>query len=251
VTTTATLSGPRGAPAILVGYPWTPGNARYMASAGGLSLPALLDNIDGLIATLSERYRVIAFESPPGIEHGRGYPADLTGTRVTADYLRAADAAAVERFAVLGYSWGACAAIELASHSPRCSAIAVGGWPPLNPPIPQLRATLRADAADPRRSTHDQEMLRMYSAYYDSVATEPAAPALPIPRLLFYGQDDREPMSSGTPSVAELVEASRPDLEGEGWVVDTVPGRDHLSCICAAVVGPMVRAFLSRHEENL
>jgi pimeloyl-ACP methyl ester carboxylesterase len=249
--TSPTLTGPRGAPAILVGYPWTPGNARYMASAGGLSLPALLDNIDALIGILSERYRVIAFESPPGIEHGRGYPADLTVTRVTEDYLGAADAAAAERFAVLGYSWSACAAIELATHSPRCSAVVVGGWPPLNPPIGQLRATLQADSADPRRSTHDQQMLRMYAAYYDSLATDPAAATRSIPRQLFYGEDDREPMSRGTSSIAHLIEASMPDLEREGWVVDTVPGRGHLSCICSGVVGPIARAFLGRHEEDL
>jgi pimeloyl-ACP methyl ester carboxylesterase len=249
--TTPTVTGPRGAPAILVGYPWTPGNARYMASAGGLSLRALLDNIDALIGLLAERYRVIAFESPPGIEHGRGYPADLTVTRVTEDYLVAADAAAAERFAVLGYSWSGCAAIEVAAQTPRCSAVVVGGWPPLNPPIEQLRATLRADSTDPLRSAHDQEMLRMYSAYYDSVATEPAAATRSIPRQLFYGQDDREPMSSGTSSITELIEASLPDLERDGWVVDAIPGRDHLGCICAAVVGPLATAFLGRHEEDL
>ena len=91
----------------------------------------------------------------------------------------------------------------------------------------------------------------MYAAYYDSVATEPAAATRSIPRQLFYGQDDREPMSSGTSSIAELIEASLPDLERNGWVVDAVPGRGHLSCMCAEVVGPIARAFLRRHEEDL
>ena len=84
-----------------------------------------------LIAGLSDRFRVIAFDYE-GHLLSTPQPDSLTPANAVADLLTIAEAAGTERFAYYGYSWLALLGLQLASRTDRLTALVMGGFPPLN-----------------------------------------------------------------------------------------------------------------------
>lgn len=219
---------------LLVSYPWTRGNARLMEREGGIPLATSVANIDRLLAHLSRAFRVAHVEYPPGIADGTGYPARLEVQRVVRDYLSAADGAGAAEFGILGYSWSAGTAIETAARSERCRFLYVGGWPPIDAPIAALRAELQRECGRSDVSAERAALNRMYASYYGSLDAPSIAPS--IPKVMFYGSEDRESIAGGGESVVEIARRTSADLAAAGWCVRAVPGRDHMSCLDADAV---------------
>lgn len=219
---------------LIVSYPWTTGNARFMHSAGGIPLAESLANVERLLARLRLHFRVVELEYPPGIARGAGYPACLDVGRVVGDYLAAADAAGAPEFGILGYSWSGGTAIEVAARSARCRFLYVGGWPPIDAPIAALRADLSLRLGRVDASAERAALDAMYHSYYDSLETQSNTPD--IPKLVFYGSADTAPIAEGAESVRDIVHRTAGRLTGEGWKLRAVAGRDHMGCLAADAV---------------
>ncbi len=237
------VQGPADAPGILVSYPWTPGNARYMSEVAPLDPGRLRANVDQLLASLAAHTRVAVFDYPRGIGETTGpHPDDLTVGTVVNDYLAVADAAGLSDFILLGYSWSASAAIQVANRTSRCSALVIGGWPPLDSPHRELRdacLTLAEDRRDLRSG-----LAGMYARYYQSLLEEPTGPLSTV-GVLFYGTGDSEPMAGASGSAQSLIRRNLNQLADQGWRVIEIPARDHLSCTAADVVSPIVLSVVS------
>jgi pimeloyl-ACP methyl ester carboxylesterase len=240
------VHGPARAPGILVCYPWTPGNARYMSEVARLDLGRLSANVDQLLANLAAHARVAVFDYPRGIgETTWPQPDDLTVVTMVNDYLAVADAAGLTDFILLGYSWSASAAIEVAHRTSRCSALVVGGWPPLDSPHRELRdvcLALAEDRRDPR-----SRLAGMYARYYQSLLDDHPAGrrSTAVPRVLFYGTGDTEPMAGESGSALSLIRRNTNQLADQGWRIIEVPERDHLGCTAADIVSPIVLSVVS------
>lgn len=95
---------------------------------------------------LSERFRVVAFDYQ-GHVLAAPKPGSLTPDNVVKDVLAVADAVGAERFAWYGYSWLAVIGLQLAIRTDRLTALAMGGYPPLNGPyLGMLRVTEASNA---------------------------------------------------------------------------------------------------------
>ncbi|HET9894431.1 MAG TPA: alpha/beta fold hydrolase [Streptosporangiaceae bacterium] len=238
------VHGQPDAPGVLVSYPWTPGNARYMSKVAPLDLRQLASDADELVITLAAHARVAIFDYPRGIGDTTGpRPGDLTVATVVDDYLAVADAAGLTEFILLGYSWSASAAIHVASRTTRCKALVIGGWPPLDSPHRELRdacLALACDRQDPRSG-----LAGMYARYYQSLLDEHPAGPLRTTGVLFYGTGDNEPMAGASASALTLIRRNTNLLAEQGWHLIEVPGRDHLGCATAGIVSPIVLTVLS------
>ena len=135
------LHGPEDGPAMLIGYPWNDGMATVMSAMAAMAdqRDEMIAQNRQLIAGFAERYRVVHMDYPRGLPPtDPPRPGDLRAETVASDYLAIADAAGVDRFFALGYSWSANAALQVASRTDRCAGIGVGGWPPLSAPYAAL-----------------------------------------------------------------------------------------------------------------
>ncbi|MGW6005765.1 alpha/beta hydrolase [Oerskovia enterophila] len=99
-----------------------------------------------LIDALSPTFRVVAADYEG---HRMAHPAagTLTPENVTADLLAIADAAGADSFAYYGYSWLALSGLQLALRTDRLTALAMGGFPPLDGPYAGMLAVTRATHA--------------------------------------------------------------------------------------------------------
>ena len=95
------LLGPKNAPVILVGYPWTRGWVDIMEDMGaGRAGEGVSQQI---IEMLTPKYRVLYVDYPRGTGASTGpLPGDLTPDTVAQDYVAVADAAGVDRFVAQG-----------------------------------------------------------------------------------------------------------------------------------------------------
>ena len=226
-----------------------------------------------LIAGLADRYRVIAADYE-GHRMANPAPGTLTPDALAADALAIADAGGAGRFAWYGYSWLALTGLQVALRTDRLSALAMGGFPPIDGPYgPMLAVTRAAHAAsvaagaapadetpvaEPTPGDWDTVAVRTTEAQTGQFVTMYEALAdfddrsvlgrLDIPRLAFAGAADRieyAPIWGDT--VVDLVGplvAQRATLERAGWAVQVVPGLDHLGAMAAAVVVPLLGAWL-------
>src|SRR5947209_18091564 len=90
-----------------------------------------------LIKGLSDAFRIVAFDYE-GECLRRPKPDTLTPANVANDLLAVADAAEAEQFAYYGYSWLAMVGLQLAIRTDRLSALAMGGFSPLNGPYEEM-----------------------------------------------------------------------------------------------------------------
>src|SRR6266849_5062837 len=90
-----------------------------------------------LVRGLSDAFRVAAFDYE-GHVLSTPKPDTLTPANVAYDLLAVADAVGADRFAYYGYSWLAVIGLQLAIRTDRLSALAIGGFPPLDGPYAQM-----------------------------------------------------------------------------------------------------------------
>src|SRR6185437_5414305 len=140
---------------------------------------------------LGQEFFLILADYPRGIgrtqrAQGRSY----TPEAAVEEYECMATAAGVERFAWLGYSFGGAMGIQLACRSRRLSALAIGGFPPLNAPYRELLELARRIAdTPPALPAHvGTGVLRSAVGFYQSLLSWPERAAvgrLRLPRLVF------------------------------------------------------------------
>lgn len=222
-----------------------------------------------LVNGLADAYKVVAADYEG---HRMKHPATetLTLDNLVADLLAIADAAGVEKFAYYGYSWLALSGLQLAVRTHRLSALAMGGFPPVDGPYAEMLAVTRAahaKAMEPQPPKSDapvepgdweaagisvesgvvKQFVTMYEALqdFDDLTT---ARTLTLPRLVFAGSEDNITYGAGwgdtTVRIAEPLIRERTRLQAEGWSVELLPGLDHMSAMHSKHALPVLRAWL-------
>ena len=230
-----------------------------------------------LIAGLSDAFRVVAFDYEGQVMRVPK-PTTLTPDNVVSDLLAVADAAGAERFAYYGYSWLAMVGLQLAIRTERLSALAMGGYPPLNGPYEEMlrvtaasydlaaaqEAAEAAPASNEDESDDDddddewsatglakdqaQQFLTLYEALrgFDDRA---AQARVRCPRLCFVGSADAiqygKRWGDVYVSLAAPIVQGRAQLEALGWDVRVLEGLDHMQAMQAAQVLPILRPWLT------
>jgi pimeloyl-ACP methyl ester carboxylesterase len=234
-----------------------------------------------LIDGLGDRFQVAAFDYEGHLLQVPK-PDTLTPDNLAGDLLAVADAAGAGRFAYYGYSWLALAGLQLAVRSDRLTALAMGGFPPLEGPYAQmLQVTMathemaRAAAAAPRDTAAASQpadtgeapgepdwsqvevamteaQTRQFVTLYQALQgfDDRAAQArLGCPRLCFVGSADQiaydERWGGVRVDMAGPVVRRRAELEALGWQVRVLDGLDHIRAMQAAHVLPVLRPWLA------
>jgi pimeloyl-ACP methyl ester carboxylesterase len=229
-----------------------------------------------LIDGLGDAFRVAAFDYENHVLQVPK-PDTLTPASLAADLLAVADAAGADRFAYYGYSWLALAGLQLAVRTDRLTALAMGGFPPLDGPYAEmLRVTAAthelavANAAAPPpppaepsgqspdevdwsqvEMTLTEAQTRQFVTLYQALQDfddHAAQVQVRCPRLCFVGSADEitydERWGGVQVSMADPIVSRRADLEALGWQVEVLEGLDHLQAMQAAQVLPILRPWL-------
>ncbi|MDP6810335.1 MAG: alpha/beta fold hydrolase [Pseudomonadales bacterium] len=247
------LMGPSDAPTIWVGYPWTDGWNEIMAEMGASGDEfSDSDPIKQLISKLTSRYQVLHVDYPRGTGGSTGpLPGDLTPETVAKDYVAVADAAGVDRFVAMGYSWSAGFGIHVASRTKRCAGLVIGGWPVLGAPHEQIvgMSAANADALPPGPA---KEVIGSNVIYYQSIIdsnwdAEAAVDYMEDRAGLLYlyvGSEDNGVPGLGIPlPVADPIIEHKEYLEAHGWWVEVIDGYDHMNLTLDAWL-PSALAYL-------
>jgi pimeloyl-ACP methyl ester carboxylesterase len=229
-----------------------------------------------LIEGLRDVFRVVAFDYEGHLLR-TPQPDSLTPANAVSDLLAIADAAGADRFAYYGYSWLALIGLQLAIRTDRLTALAMGGWPPLNGPYAaMLRVTMAAHemaveaAAKTDEGAADQQpaieagdwssvqvtvppdQTRQFVTLYQALQgfDDRAAQAhITCPRLCFVGSADEiqygPKWGDVLISIAGPIIAERAELESLGWEVRVLDGLDHLQAMQAKQVMPILRSWLA------
>lgn len=230
---------------LLIGLPLMASHAEVFGDGGALR--------DDYLAHLADRYRVCLVDYP-GIGRSADMPPDsLTAERVCADLLSVADAAGFGRFAWFGYSWSGAVGLQLASRTDRLTALAIGGWPPLDAPYEAIHAAVRArignvpaSAMTVLRTSHQYRQWSTFYASLDDWDEHAAVAAITCPALVVFGADG-DLVEDGHPvPIASTIRRTRPRLEALGWEVVELPDQGHPVVMHADLVAPPLRAFLDR-----
>lgn len=212
--------------------------------------PADPSFVDEWVRGLRDDFFLITADYPRGIGRtpgslGRNYSPDIAAEECA----RIGDAAGVERFGWLGYSFGGAMGVQIACRTDRVTALAVGGFPPLNAPFKELVAILeRATSVAQVLPAADPEVLLTALGFYLPLldwAETRAITQLAMPRLAFMGDEDMAqglPNSAGVP-LAQILQGTATDLAALGWQVEWLAGHDHGSASRASVALPVVRRF--------
>jgi pimeloyl-ACP methyl ester carboxylesterase len=233
-------------PAVFIGLPLMASQADVFGTPAQAMLDAWLDALSG--------YRVLLADYP-GIGRSDDHdPATMTAERVVADLLAVADAAGIDHFAWVGYSWSGAVGLQLATRSDRLTALAIGGWPPLDAPYPALLRAIEGrignvpDHAMKILRTPDQ--YRQWASFYGSLAGWPEkerVAGIACPKMLFFGAEGDLIEDEEAVPIASLARRHRAALEGQGWEVHEIPGHGHDVIGHSALVLPPIRAFLDRN----
>jgi pimeloyl-ACP methyl ester carboxylesterase len=225
-----------------------------------------------LIDSLADTFRVVAFDYEG---HRMRHPAPLTLTpdNIAADLLAVADASAADTFAYYGYSWLALAGLQLAIRTDRLSALAMGGFPPIDGPYEQmLRVTVATHelagaapaepAPAPAPASADEidwstvpvtltlaqtrQFVTLYEALQD-FDDRAAQPEVNCPRLCFVGAADDISYSErwgGVQVRMAAVTEQRAELDALGWELRVLDGLDHTQAMQPDAVLPVLRPWL-------
>lgn len=164
---------------------------------------------------------------------GGPFEGDLTPETVVKDFLAVADDAGVERFALTGFSFSANYALQLATHTDRVAAMAIGGWPPLSAPYKETLAVVRQMLESDYLAGSNRAFIDSIRVYYEAVIAEWDEEAevaeFDMPRMVYVGdQDIGAPDTMGEPvALAEPILRRKDDLEQQGWNVVILEGRTH------------------------
>jgi len=220
-----------------------------------------------LVEGFSQRFRVIAFDYE-GYVQANPKPDTLTPDNLVADFLTVADAACADTFAYYGYSWLGMAGLQLALRTNRLTALAMGGFPPLDGPYDAMLAVTEAThalAGGPVSDTpvepgdwdstevalskeQTQQFVTLYQALkgFDDHAVQAE---LTMPRLCIAGSADNiqygERWGNTLVSIGTPLAANKPSLEALGWTVHLLDGLDHMQAMQAAQILPVVEPWLA------
>ena len=214
-----------------------------------------------LIDGLSDRFRVVAFDYEGNVLR-LPKPDTLTSANVAADLLAVADAVNADRFAYYGYSWLAMVGLQLALRTDRLSALAMGGFPPMDGPYEEMLRVTRAanDMAGGGPTSQDDEwstagmskgQTQQFVTLYEALQgfdDEAAQAQITCPCLCFVGSADEIQYGKNWGDV--LVSLAAPlireqeRLEKLGWDGRILNGLDHMQAMQADQVLPILRPWL-------
>jgi len=223
-----------------------------------------------LIDGLRDAFRVVAFDYE-GHVLANPKPDTLTPGNVARDILAVADAAGADRFAYYGYSWLALCGLQLAMRTDRLSALAMGGFPPIDGPyVEMLQVTMATHdmsedptppAAEQQADEHDwssvevtmsEPQTRQFVTLYRALEgfdDRAAQPRIACPRLCFAGSEDEiaydERWGGVVVRIAAPLMQRRAELEQHGWEVRVLDGLDHIGGMQATTVLPIIRPWLA------
>ena len=230
------LMGPKDAPVIWVGYPWTKGWSDVMEEMGAGRYGE--EAAQQIISTLTSKYRVLYVDYPRGTGDSTGpLPGDLKADTVAKDYVAVADAAGVDRFVAMGFSWSAGFGIHAAARTKRVAGLIVGGWPVLDAPHEELLG-MSAATTNALPAGRAKQVLGSNVNYYQSIIDSnwdaQAAVEFMADRAgmlyLFVGSEDVGVPSMGvTIPIAEPIIEHKEQLEAKGWKVVVIDGYDHMN----------------------
>ena len=209
------------------------------------------DPTQAWIDALAEDFHLLLADYPRGVGKtpnalGLDYSPDVA----VEETCLIADAAGVDRFGWVGYSYGGAIGTQLACRSDRLSAFACGGFPPLNAPFERMVEITVDMAENPLPEWPDMgdgvryQAVGFYRPLLDWPEREEVA-KLTIPRMVFMGTDDN---GDGMPEryltpLARYLREAEDDLVELGWQVKWLEGKNHLTAIAPEVALPVVRAF--------
>jgi pimeloyl-ACP methyl ester carboxylesterase len=201
---------------------------------------------EGYIKYLGDRCRLLMSDYPH-LQGAETAPEEtrLTVENVCKDYLAIADAAKVERFAAVGYSWGGNSVLQLATRSPRVIALVVGGWPALSGPYKHM---LDFTQQLHKQSPEQAEIIH-YVNYYRSLQDWPEkaeVAKLTCPRLNFVDTGD----SDDTNFIGTL-RKNADTLHKMGWeTAEVTSGKGHPGGLMPDVACPVISSFLDKHMKR-
>ena len=212
---------------------------------------------NGYVAHLGERYRLLFADYPLGLGQSDppSDPERMTAAQMCEDLLIIADAAGVEEFGVIGYSWGGNACLQLACASERVKVLVVGGWPALQGPYEESGKTTKAIAANQPESVpgiagSPTAYWQQFVTYYDSLADfeeRERVAALTCPRLNFVDEEDQFEFLGVTVDMVGRARDEEENLKAMGWeVVYVNSGAGHMGGSAPAVAAPVIAEFLER-----
>lgn len=204
------------------------------------------------VKALKSDFYLIVADYPRGIgltrhPQGAAFSADIAAE----EYVTIARAAGVERFAWLGYSFGGAMGLQLACRTGLLTALAIGGFPPLNAPFGLLREISARAVGRPHASAQvtDAGVLESAVAFYGSLLEWPErtqVARLHLPRLVFMGDEDEAQGATEPIPLADLLRSAEAQLRSLGWELTWLKGSDHVSAIRPDVALEGVREFLCR-----
>lgn len=201
--------------------------------------------IDGL----KDDFFLIVADYPRGMGRtGNPQGLDFDPEVAVEEYRHIASAAGVERFGWIGYSYGGAMGVQLACRSDLITALAVGGFPPLNAPFREMVDICTRAAEGAVAGGHDPKLAWSSVGFYTPMLDWPERDEiarLDIPRLAFMGSDDvgMPGMGVDVPLAGRLREAEE-DLASLGWRIAWLDHADHLAGVRADIALAPVRAFL-------
>ena len=215
----------------------------------------LKDPTDQWIEGLADRYRLILVDYPRGMgQTPNPIGMEMTPNRLVEEYELVADAAGADKFAWIGYSFGAAAGVQMATRSDRLTALVLGGFPPLNAPFERMTWVVK----DMAKNLHEMEgiefsrkLANQSVGFYEPLSGWPEreeVSRITIPRMVFMGSNDTA-QGVGEQYKTELAEPLRKtetELRDKGWEIHWILGGGHLDAIQPERALPIVRTFLDR-----
>lgn len=209
------------------------------------------DPTEAWISGLADDFHLLLADYPRGVGQtanalGLDYTPDIAAEEVSI----IADAAGVDRFGWLGYSFGGAMGTQLACRTDRVAAFVCGGFPPLNAPFERM-VEITVDMAEnppPEWPQLSEEMRYQAVGFYRPLLGWPEreeVARLAIPCMVFMGTEDNGdgmPEQYLTP-LAEYLREAEGDLQEMGWQVEWLEGKNHLTATAPDVALPVVRSF--------
>jgi pimeloyl-ACP methyl ester carboxylesterase len=196
---------------------------------------------EGYIQRLGDRYKLLMSDYPH-IAPTQDQDEIMTVEHVCKDYLAIADAAKIDRFAAIGYSWGGNTVLQLATRSQRVNALAVGGWPAIDGPYEHLLETTEKLHRD---SPERPEVIRFVN-YYRSLHNWPEraeVAKLKCPRLNYIDAGD-----AGDTDFIGRFRKNKKVLQELGWEATEInSGSGHPGGLMPEIACPVIGTFLDKH----
>lgn len=232
---------------LLTGLPWFASQQDMLGEEAATAR-------DAFLAELTDRYAVLVMDYPGNGQSRDMAPEELTVDRVCRDLLSVASHAGFTSFSYHGYSWSGAVGLQLAARTDRLSALAIGGWPPLEAPYEPIWAAVRARIGDVEpgamRVLRSADQYRQWDSFYRSFVgrwdERASVEAIACLRMVYFGGAGDLVEAGHEVPIASTIRGTRSRLIELGWEVVELPEQGHEVGIRADLVAPPLRAFLDR-----